>query len=122
MIFDRKQGGNPRPPRQAVLVVMHADGWVEAFAERNIDVYIVNKPHTGTTEGEVLGEEYLDRTLPRRYGQLHFPVNQRAARQLEVTTPSDIQHRDTQLGILRDIQQVRAGILEQREERLTWTV
>ena len=31
----------PPRPREKVLIVLHDDGWVEAYAEKNVDVYIV---------------------------------------------------------------------------------
>lgn len=60
----------PRPQRQAVLIVHYADGYAEAFAERNIDVRIVCVPVAHSSRGEVLAEECARMMTPRRFADL----------------------------------------------------
>ena len=59
-----------RPKRQAVVVVAHVDGFVEIFANQNIDVRIVRIPVAHTRAGEILAEQCAELMLPRRYRDL----------------------------------------------------
>ena len=61
----------PRPPRQAVLVLSHGDGHVEAFADKGVDVLIARVPLSQTREGERLAEDCLELSLPQRYRDLY---------------------------------------------------
>ncbi|QDT75576.1 hypothetical protein [Lacipirellula limnantheis] len=54
------------PRRQAVLVIAHADGFLEAFAERNIDVHFLRQPAAETPLGERIAEACAELMLPRR--------------------------------------------------------
>ena len=94
---------NQPAPRQAVLVLAHADGWLEVFAEPNIDVRIAMVPTTGTIAGESLAEQVVDLALPRRYRDLHWPGKLRAADRLRVLRPSELLHRDHELALLRGL-------------------
>ena len=59
-----------RPKRQAVVVAAHPDGFVEIFANQNIDVRIVRIPVAHTRAGEILAEQCAELMLPRRYRDL----------------------------------------------------
>jgi hypothetical protein len=60
----------PRPRRQAVLVVIHVDGFLEAFAEKNIDVAFARQLDFNTPRGERIADECFEMLLPRRYRDL----------------------------------------------------
>jgi hypothetical protein len=94
---------NQSAPRQAVLVLAHADGWLEVFAEPNVDVRIAMVPTTGTIAGESLAEAYLELALSPRYRELHWPGKLRAADRLRVLRPSELLHRDHELALLRGL-------------------
>jgi hypothetical protein len=52
--------------RRPVLVKVYRDGWVEAYAEKGVDVMITNRIHTAP-EAEHLADAYLADFLPRRF-------------------------------------------------------
>jgi len=91
--------------RHKVLVVLHADGTVEAFADReHIDVKTVVMPHA--PGGEILAEEYMELMLPRVYREIYFPLNRRAVDSVRTVLPSQIvqQQLDKQfLSILTEL-------------------
>lgn len=58
------------PPRQAVLVVVHVDGFIEAFAEKSVDVCFARLLEFDTPAGELLAEECFEMMLPKRYRDL----------------------------------------------------
>lgn len=90
-------------PREAVLLVLNPDGWVEAYAERHVDVHIAIRLHV-PPEGEQLADEYLDLTLPRRFRQVYWPGLLRAADTVRTVTPSDVAWREWELELLHAIQ------------------
>lgn len=109
--------------REAILVVLHADGWAEVYGEPHVDVHIAVMPHTTTPEGELAAEEYLDTTLPRRYRDVYWPALRRAADFVRVVSPSDIVRRDWDLELLRTLE--RVGLRRDQdgsEERQIWIV
>lgn len=60
-----------RPPsRQAVLVAVHPDGDLEAFANKSVDVRFVRMPVAHSLEGERIAEDCFELMLPRRYRDL----------------------------------------------------
>lgn len=61
-----KDDNKPRM-RQAVLVAVHGDGYLEVFANQNIDVRIVRMPVAHTLRGEQIAEDCFELMLPRRW-------------------------------------------------------
>ena len=59
-----------RPSRQAVLVAIHADGYLEAFAGKSVDVRFVRIPQAHSRFGEQVAEACFELMLPRRYRDL----------------------------------------------------
>ncbi|MCO6044143.1 hypothetical protein NG895_09505 [Aeoliella sp. ICT_H6.2] len=112
-----------QPERHSVLVLIHADGWIEVFAERHVDVRIEMVPYTGTVSGEVLAEEYLDLTLSPRYRELHLPINCRAADKFRVVRPSDLLRREHELALLNGLDAFEHHLAPQVEGEVTqWTL
>lgn len=99
-------------PRNAVLVVAHADGWLEVFADpTQVDAHIAILPTVLSAatiadrqRAEILGEEYLAASLPRRYRDVYWPSWRRAADKLRIVTPWDIAWRSHDLELLRATQ------------------
>jgi len=109
--------------REAVLILAHGDGWIEAFAEKHVDVRIEMVPHMTTSAGEILAEEYVELSLPKRYQDIYWPGNRRAADMMRVVRPSDIVQRDYELDLLRAIKGAGAILRgEKREGRKLWTL
>jgi hypothetical protein len=109
----------PRPRREPVLVLLHGDGWVEAYAERHVDVRMQVVPYAATPQGERLAEEYVDQTLPHRYRDVYWPGMRRAADMVRVILPIDIAQRNWELERLQALD----GLLDEgREGRRIWIV
>ena len=95
-------------PRETVLVVPNADGWIGVYGGNNIDVQIAMMPHMTTPEGERLAEQYLELTLPKRYRVLYWPGNRRAADLVRVITPQDIAQRKWELEMMTTLDAIAA--------------
>lgn len=66
-----------RVRRQPVLIALHGDGFVECFAEKNIDFHVERVPYC--PGDEVLAEDTFEQRLPRRYRDLFWPGKLRAS-------------------------------------------
>jgi len=77
-----------RPKREQVLIVLHADGHVEAFAAKTTDVRIARCPVSFNDEMAILAEDWLEQTLPWRWRHLFFPGNVRATANARSLLPS----------------------------------
>ncbi len=77
-----------RPKREAVLIALHGDGYVEAYAERNVDVRIVTVSHC--PGAEALAEDTTELMLQHRYRQLYWPAKVRASAMHRPLLPSTI--------------------------------
>ncbi len=99
----------PRPARVKVLVVLHAGGWVEAYAKSHVDVRIVNRLSVegDTSELATLVDEYTTATLPRCYRPLFWPNKLRAIGNLEYITPATALDTLYQLSVLRGLRRER---------------
>ena len=91
--------------REHVLVVLHADGFVEVFTERHVDVHIAIMPYMSNPEGEILAEEYFEHCLPQRHRDLYWPNRRRAVEQVRCITPQDHADRQWQQQMLRSSEQ-----------------
>ncbi len=60
-----------RPKRQPILILSHADGHLEAFAEKHLDVHIARVPAAFSSEVELAAEGAMELILPRRYRSLY---------------------------------------------------
>lgn len=59
-----------RRDRKRVLVLLHADGWVEVYGDANVDVHMALVPNDDDEAG---AEEVVDSTLPRRFQDMIWP-------------------------------------------------
>ena len=62
---------NNRPKRPAVLVVSHADGFIECFSDRDVDVKLARMPKGHSREAERQAEKVMLDRLPKRYSELY---------------------------------------------------
>lgn len=58
------------PRRQAVLIAVHPDGYLEAFADKSVDVRFARHLDAHTPAGERLAEDCFEMLLPQRYRDL----------------------------------------------------
>lgn len=87
--------------REAVLVVLHGDGWIESFADRHVDIHIAIMPRMETAEGQIAAEQFLETNLPHRYKSLYWPGNRRAADMVRTIRPSDAARLEWNLAFLK---------------------
>ncbi len=99
----------PLPQRQKVLVVLHADGFVEVFGERHVDVHIVNRLHVEDEDASQanLLDAYHEGTMPWCYRQLYWPNKLRAVGLVEKRTPEKMLDTIWQLSILKGLREAR---------------
>ena len=95
--------GQRPAPRSKVLVVLHSDGWVEAYAEKNVDVHIVQRLHITNPANVHLADEYTESTIPRCYRDLYWPVKLRALGQCRRITAEQCLDKHLDLQLLREI-------------------
>jgi len=60
-----------RPMRQPVLILSHADGHLECFGERHLDVHLARVPAAFSTDVELAAEAVVEMLLPPRYRSLY---------------------------------------------------
>ncbi len=108
-----------RPPREAVLIALHGDGYVEAFAAKNVDIKIVSVPHC--PGNEILAEDTVERTLRHRYRDLYWPVNVRASAMHRPLLPSTMARAVVVRDCLSSINTL-AEKHQPEQEVTTWTL
>jgi hypothetical protein len=94
----------PPAPRSKVLIVLYSDGWVEAYAEKYVDVHIVQRLHITNPANANLADEYLESTIPRCYRDLFWPIKRRAMGQCRKVTAEQRLDAHLDLQLLREIQ------------------
>ena len=100
--------------RHKVLLVLHADGFIEAYADRDhVDVRTVVMPHV--PGGEILAEEYMELTLPRVYRDIFFPLNRRAVDNVRKLAPSQIVQQQLDREFLSTLTDLRAEVDKEHE-------
>jgi len=92
------------PTPEHVLIVGHGDGYFEVFADRHVRVHFQQLPTTGTPEGEIVAEKFIECTMPRPYLDIYYPSNRRLLERVTPIKPSDIARRRADVELLRGIQ------------------
>ena len=64
---------NAPSPVVPVLVCLHPDGFVEVYGPPNVRAVVANVPAARTAREEAAAQDWLDRTLPRRFAELRVP-------------------------------------------------
>ena len=120
-VYQSTTSYKPVRNREVVLIVAHGDGWIEAYADKHIDVRIEIAPYITTPEGELLSEEYIELMLPKRYREMYWPIRRRAAGQVRKILPSDLERRDWEIDLLKAIDSAGERLRDDaRQERRTW--
>ena len=96
--------------KKSVLILVHQDGWIEAFADKSIGVKIVNVLFVESVEGEIAAERYLEKTLPQRYKEISWPNNKRASLLLRKILPSDIQRAKNDLELIKKLKSLQSKV------------
>ncbi|MEQ8211043.1 MAG: hypothetical protein RH917_14545 [Lacipirellulaceae bacterium] len=116
---------NDLPPRQPVLVVTDGDGYLEIFAEKNLDVRIERLPVAHAHAAEVIAEDYLEATLPRRYRELYWPGKRRATAVVRPLRPLTIDAANRAERTMRDLDQLLDSLNtddQHEEDIIAWTL
>lgn len=61
---------NSPPKRHAVLIAISSDGYLEAFAPKNVDVAFARIPAATSVFGQQVAEDCFEQLLPRRLRDL----------------------------------------------------
>jgi hypothetical protein len=93
--------------RHPVLVICHADGYVEVFGDSATDTKIVPIPAMLSNAGDILAEKYLETILPQRYRDIYYPGNLLAMGQCRTITPSMIADRNLELAMVRTLDNIQ---------------
>lgn len=122
----RKPSSNSPPrPRQAVLLVLSPDGYLELFADSNVDVRVERLPVAQARAAEVMGEDYLEATLPRRYRELYWPGKRRATAIVRPLRPSTIDAANRAERTMRELNELLDSLNtddQQEEDIIAWTL
>ena len=99
----------PRKPRQRtrVLVVLSSNGFVELFADKNVDFHVAQRLHVETIEAERLADDLLDITIPKPFRNLFFPGKLRATGLVEKITAEMALDTLYKLSILRGLREMQ---------------
>ena len=84
-----------RRPRVKVLVVVHPDGYLQAFGDPDTDVRFACL-HAVHPQAEELAEELMELRLPLCYRRLYFPGYSRGTCLPEHLTPGEERQRAAQ--------------------------
>jgi len=80
----------PKVQREPVLILLHSDGYVEVYGQNHVDVVTRIVPKMETPKGEILAEEWVEKSLPLRYRKLYGANCLRTTAMLREIAPSDI--------------------------------
>ncbi len=98
-----------RRARVPVLIVLHSDGWVEAFSLRKqADVRIVPRLHVTEPTVAVDVDLYTDLLAGRNHARIHWPNHLVATGQVERITPAQEHDRLIDMRLLRAIREINA--------------
>lgn len=61
--------------RQAVLVLIHGNKWVEVYGPHSVTAKIIALPETNGPMSEIAMEEHVGRIVPLRYKDIYYPSN-----------------------------------------------
>ena len=99
--------------RQKVLIILHADGFIEAYADREqVDVKTVVMPHSTDA---ILAEEYVELTLTKPYRDIYFPLNRRAVDNVRTLLPSQIMQQQLDREFLDILTDLRTAVDKDHE-------
>ena len=100
----------PRPAPEHVLIVGHPDSYFEVFADRHVRVHLEQLPTTGTPEGEILAEQFIETQMPRPFRELYYPSNRRLLERVTPIKPTDIARRLADVELFRGLQEFGRAI------------
>jgi hypothetical protein len=95
--------------REAVLVAIHSDGFLEAFAERNLDVAFARIPAATSLFGQQVAEDCFELLLPKRYRDLWRRDYLRASSSTKPLTAEAVTDALTTRDIIAALNQVEAA-------------
>jgi hypothetical protein len=107
-----------RRPKSPVLVCLHHDGYVEAFARHDVDARIVVIPMMESQAGERLASDYVGIKLPKVFRDIYFPGLMQTCGQVETVRPSDIVMANADAKLLEVIKTAFGD----ESEVMTWSV
>ena len=95
-----------RQPQEKVLIVGHADGYLELFGPEHITAKIVRCPVAFNAEMETMAEDFLELSLPPVWRSLFFPGYCRASAMLRPLLPTEIQDSKVVAELLKTLNSI----------------
>jgi broad specificity phosphatase PhoE len=106
-----------------VLVLTHADGHVECYAERGVTIHLTRVPAAFTPDGERQAEDVAEWLLPRRYRELWRADYLRANGTTRPLLPSTLAEAHTVTAIIDALNQATDSFAPTEEsEAVAWTL
>jgi hypothetical protein len=92
--------------------MLRADGWVEVYGEKNLDVHIVQRLDAGDEDADLANsiDRFHEGKMPRSYRSLYWPGKLRAFDQCRSVTPEAMLNSIYQLAILRGFRELRREV------------
>jgi len=100
----------PKVQREPVLILLHSDGYVEVYGPNHVDVVTRIVPKMETPKGEILAEEWVEKSLPIRYRKLYGANCLRATAMLREVAPSDIAQVKAIRELFRALESINAMV------------
>jgi len=89
-----------------ILVLCYWDGWIEVYGIANVKICMVPEvPGPADTidniQGELLAEQYIERTLPAAYRRIFMPGFLADFAKFETVRPRDLARRQLMSSLVR---------------------
>lgn len=86
-----------------VLILLNSDGFVEVYGDDGLQVCMLNVPHTECVAGEIMAEELISLSIPKKFADLRTADKLIATENLRKVHPSDIMYAKEMKRTLREL-------------------
>jgi len=113
-----------RPETVPVIVELAGDGWVTVFGPRHVRPVIVSRfdddmPAAISADLATLDDLFHELELPRQHRPFYWPVHVIATGRVRRRVPEGERRRQERLMFVRELQSIRAELLERQKGRVS---